>query len=462
MSLLTLLKFVPEVKGPTERNLAFKQKMKWTALVLVTFFILGAVHLYGLGENALTQFEFLSVVLGASFGSLISLGIGPIVTSSIILQLLNGAGIVQFNLTTHEGKAKFQGVQKLLTYFFIILEASIYVLMGGLSPKAGISPLVLIIQLCIGGLIIMYLDEVINKWGFGSGISLFIAAGVSQSIFIQAFSPLHPVTSGIVDKSAYIGAIPKLINLLLSGGSPTQIMLIIGTLIATVAVFLIVVFAQAMKIEIPLSFGRIRGHGIRWPLNFIYTSVIPVILVSALIANVQLLAKLVQKSGIAWLTWIGTFSGNTPTGGLASWLVNVDILPKLISGTMTFSDLSHALVYMIAMIAGAVLFSWFWMQTSGLDPKSQAKQMMSSGLQIPGFRKDARVLERLLKRYIYPLTVMGGIFIGFLASVANMTGALGSGTGILLTVMIIYKLYEDIAKQHMGDMNPALRKMMGK
>ncbi len=88
--------------------------------------------------------------------------------------------------------------------------------------------------------------------------------------------------------------------------------------------------------------------------------------------------------------------------------------------------------------------------------------MMSSGLQIPGFRKDARVLERLLKRYIYPLTIMGGIFIGILASVANLAGAFGSGTGLLLTVMIIYKLYEDIAKHHMEDMNPMLRKMMGR
>jgi preprotein translocase subunit SecY len=86
--------------------------------------------------------------------------------------------------------------------------------------------------------------------------------------------------------------------------------------------------------------------------------------------------------------------------------------------------------------------------------------MMASGLQIPGFRKDQRVLERLLNRYINPLTVMGAIAVGFLAAIADVTGALTGGTGILLTVMIIYKLYEDISKQHMMDMNPALRKFM--
>ena len=113
------------------------------------------------------------------------------------------------------------------------------------------------------------------------------------------------------------------------------------------------------------------------------------------------------------------------------------------------------------MIAGCVLFSYFWVQTSGMDPKSQAKQMINSGLTIPGFRRDERILERLLERYITPLTIMGGATIGFLSGVADVVGAVGSGTGIMLTVMIIYRLYEDIAKQHMMDMHPMLRKMMG-
>jgi len=87
---------------------------------------------------------------------------------------------------------------------------------------------------------------------------------------------------------------------------------------------------------------------------------------------------------------------------------------------------------------------------------------MSSGLQIPGFRRDERVLEKILKRYIFPLTVMGAIAVGLLASSADILGALTRGTGILLTVMIIYRLYEEIAQQHMMDMYPALRKMMEK
>jgi len=82
-------------------------------------------------------------------------------------------------------------------------------------------------------------------------------------------------------------------------------------------------------------------------------------------------------------------------------------------------------------------------------------------LQIPGFRRDERVLEQILNRYITPLTIMGAILVGVLAAGADLAGALSRGTGILLAVMIIYKLYEDIAQQHMMDMHPAMRKMMG-
>ena len=185
---------------------------------------------------------------------------------------------------------------------------------------------------------------------------------------------------------------------------------------------------------------------------------ISVILISALIANIQLWAHLLQRWGHPFL---GTFVGNVPATGFVSWIYSPDIVGKLIRGSLTMADIWHSAVYMLFLISGAVLFSWFWVQTSGMDAKSQAKQIMKSGLQIPGFRKDERVLERLLQRYIGPLTIMGAIAVGILAGLADVSGALTTGTGLLLTVMIIYRLYEDIARQHMMDMNPMMRKFMG-
>ncbi|MFQ5620874.1 MAG: preprotein translocase subunit SecY, partial [Candidatus Nanoarchaeia archaeon] len=128
--------------------------------------------------------------------------------------------------------------------------------------------------------------------------------------------------------------------------------------------------------------------------------------------------------------------------------------------SLSMGDLGAAFVYLLFMTVGAVVFSWFWVQTSGMDAGSQADQIMNSGLQMPGFRKDKRILERILERYITPLTIMGAIAVGLLAALADLTGSLARGTGILLAVMIIYKLYEEIAKQHMMDMNPMMRKFM--
>ena len=436
-----LLFNLPEVEHPKEKKVSFKVKLKWTLITLVAFFVLGLVPLFGADASVMQQFEYLSIILGAQFGSLISLGIGPIVTASIVLQLLNGSGIVKFDLTSETGKKRFQGVQKLMAIFFILFEAWIYVAVGGLKATAGVSPLLIIIQLILGGFLIMMMDEVITKWGFGSGISLFIAANVSQSLFIRALGFVKAQGSEFS-----VGAIPALFQAL-AANEPTLAGLMLAGLISTVAIFLVVVYVQSMNVELPLSYGRVRGYGIRWPLKFLYTSNIPVILIAALMANIQL---------------FGRMAGNNGSGGILSWLQAPRLIEMMIQGNVAPVHFAQAIVYLLILIGGAVLFSMFWVQTSGLDARSQAKNIMNSGLQMPGFRRDERVLERVLERYIKPLTVMGGISVGLLAGLADISGALTSGTGILLTVMIIYQLYEQVARQHMMDMNPAMRKFMGK
>ena len=461
MSLLDkIIRNLPEVKAPKQRRLPFKEKLKWTLIILVLFYVMGLVPLFGLGQNALQQFEFLSIILGASFGSIISLGIGPIVTASIVLQLLSGTGLIKLDTTSSEGRIKFQGIQKILSIGFIILEGAIYVLMGGLAPAAALAgtsvygqlQALLIFQLILGGIVILFMDEVVSKWGFGSGISLFIAAGVSQQIFIRALNFLPSPTNP--DIAA--GAIPAFIQSLSAGDSLTAA-LQISAIIATILVFAICVFGQAMKVEIPLSFGRVRGYGMRWPLNFFYTSNIPVILVAALMANIQLFARLLENWG--WPI-LGTFSGQTPITGLVYWLSPPNIVEAVIQSSFTGDMIGQAIIYTIVFMIGSTIFSIFWMQTAGMDAKSQAKQIMASGLQIPGFRRDERVLEKILNRYIWPLTIVGGAAVGLLAALADLTGTLSNGTGILLAVMIVYKLYEEIAKQHMMDMHPSMRKFM--
>src|SRR3989339_683595 len=391
-----LLAFFPEVKKP-EQKVGFKEKLKWTLIILVAFYILSVIPLFGLGHNELARFEQLSIILGASFGSILSLGIGPIVTASIVLQLLTGSKILNIDLTSHDGRAYFQSLQKLASVFFILFEAAVYVFLGGLTPDPALRgssayfsmQLILVIQLIIGGLLIMFMDEVVSKWGFGSGLSLFIAAGVASEIVIRAFSPLNSVGewafgSGQQPVGAFLVFIISLV-----GGAPKDAFLALFSILATLVVFVMSVYAQAIKVEIPLSFGRVSGFGIRWPLNFLYTSNIPVILIAALLANVQLGSGLLEKWGHPLL---GTYSGSSPVSGFVLWITPQNLVQAIITGSLTFSHLAQALVYLLFMVGGAIIFGIFWVQTSGMDASAQARNMLNSGLQIPGFRRDQRVL----------------------------------------------------------------------
>ena len=460
MALKEIIKLIPEVKKPAEKKVSFNTKLKWTLIILGAFFILYNIPLYGLSANAFERFEFLAVVLGTDLGSVISLGIGPIVTASIILQLLVGSGILSIDTKTPEGRKLFQGIQKIAVLFFIVFESIIFVLMRGLEAAPGFSGIV-ILQLILGGLAIMYMDEVVSKWGFGSGISLFIVAGVALQLFTGLFQFIGTAGENCLldfNNTPCAGRVLVIIQSVING-APTEALLAFLVIVVTAAIFLAVVWAQNLKVEIPLSYDRLRGYGVKWPLQFFYASVIPVILVAALAANVQLFAGLIEN----WLgrsTILGGFSNGIPISGLAYWLSSTNLLQAIVTGSLRGIEIFQAVANLLFYMIFSMVFSIFWVKTTGMDAAGQAKNIMSSGLQIPGFRKDQRVLESILNRYIMPLTIMGGLAIGALAAIANSLGALTSGTAILLAVMITYQLYQNIAQQHAVDMHPALRKVM--
>tara|TARA_Y100000310_G_C20650152_1_gene798943 strand:- start:1263 stop:2162 length:900 start_codon:yes stop_codon:yes gene_type:complete len=298
------------------------------------------------------------------------------------------------------------------------------------------------------------MDEVVQKWGFGSGVSLFIAAGIGWRLFAQLFQFIGP--QGTLEASGKILAVIASVII----GDGTGMARAIFPIIVTVVLFLVVVFFQSLKVEVPLSYDRLRGYAVKWPLQFFYASVIPVILVSALAANLQLFASLLQN-WLGYATFLGGFVNAQPVSGLAFWIHSTPLLEVLITRSFRWIFVPQAIGHVLFYTVFSVLFAFFWVSSSGMDARSQAKNIMSSGMSIPGFRKDERVLESILKRYITPLTIMGGAAVGILASVANLLGALVGGTAILLAIMILYQLYQNIAQQHAMDMNPALRGFFG-
>jgi preprotein translocase subunit SecY len=165
-----------------------------------------------------------------------------------------------------------------------------------------------------------------------------------------------------------------------------------------------------------------------------------------------------------------------PSGGLAFYLSNVNgvgewLLPLLSNQYLDATGLDksrlqigiHVIVYVSVMIIGSILFAKFWIETTNMGPEAVAKQIESSGMQIPGFRRDPRVLKRVLERYIPVVTVISGATVGALAAGADLIGTVGnaSGTGVLLSVGIMIQLYDAIGREQMMEMHPVLRGFFG-
>lgn len=516
---------MPVVAKPKE-HVRFKTKFFWTALTLLVYFAMTNVFLFGLDplSTQVDLFATFRAILGGAQGSIMHLGIGPIVTGSIIMQLFTGAKIFKLDLTNADDKSVYQGVQKIIVVLMIIVEAWAQV-QGFLHPSPalatslnGTTPFftgtqmakgIIILQLCVGSYLVFLLDELVSKWGIGSGISLFIAAGVAQQIVTGAINwsptnPNLPLTFGNGATQAPnlpAGTIPKVWYALthstsqqLAQGHYEQIFLTppnsIIALIGTATVFIVTSYAETTRLELPLAHTKVRGARGKYPIRLVYASNIPVILMAALLANINMIAVLFYSgplSGVPGLghnTAFGMFDGTgevansptTPVGGFAwyvsqpsgvqDWLLPLINYQRYSGYTYNhdnFKVFLHVLVYLSFMIGGSILFAKFWIETTNMGPEAVAKQIQKSGMQIPGFRRDPKVLRRVLEQYIPAITVMSGAFVGALAAFADMIGTTGqsSGTGVLLMVGIVIRMSEEIVKEREIDRQPILARLFG-
>ena len=504
---------LPAVKRPEDKvHVHFKTKMIWVIAILVIYFILTNVFIYGLDqEETIDLFAAYRTILAGAQGSLMHLGIGPIVTASIIMQLFVGAKIINLDLSKEDDKATYQGVQKLLVIIMIFVEA-IPQVYGYLVPAAAfemnldgiwsgqgvfLARSIIIIQLFIGSYLVFLMDETISKWGIGSGISLFIAAGVSQSLFTGTLNWMP------IDKSLPLsisnppaGAIPKTFYTLthssasdLAGGGLESLILAppnpLVALVGTLGIFLLVAYVESTRLEIPLAHESGRGARGRYPIRLIYASNIPVILMAALLANVSMFSMLLWSHptmknlpliGSKW--WIGAYDAETneliaggawylqSPQGLHQWLLPLSS-ERYRMAYMPHHDTGQIVVwlviYVLVMIIGSVMFARFWIETTNMGSKDVAKQIQSSGMRIPGFRREPKSMEKVLDKYIPVVTVISGAFVGGLAAGADLIGTVGgaSGIGVLLAVSILIQFYEAMAKEEMMEMHPMLRGFFG-
>ncbi len=460
-------RFMPEISSP-ERTIKFNEKLFWTGIALALYLVMAEVPLYGVGLGGGTELTYLRIIFASNQGSLMELGIGPIVTAGLILQLLAGSGMIGFDSSDPDDRALFTSATKALTLVMIGVQASAYLYGGifgtGLDIRVSI---IVFLELMAAGVVLMLLDEMVQKWGIGSGISLFILAGVAQRILWDSLFP-----GPLMQDGKYYGAIPALVQTMMSGESfwgvfvrPGSLPSILG-LIATIVTFLVIIYLQDVRVEIPVAYARYRGFRGRYPIRLLYVSNLPVIFASALFANIYYISQilwrswgpdnfLVQLLGNYRLPGAGEGSQPILTSGLAYFVTSprgpLEVLEQPL----------RALGFLGIMVAFCVVFSLTWLEVGGLDPKTVAKQLMDAGMHIPGFRRSEKPIELILKRYIPAVTVFGGFLVGLIAAVTDFFGVFSTGTGVLLSVGILYQYYEQLMKERISDMYPALRGLLG-
>jgi len=458
----TITTGIPEIRKPLKKT-SLNEKLIWTAIALVLYLVMAQTPLFGIDPTVEDQLASLRVIFASASGTLMELGIGPIVTAGLIMQLLKGADIIKVDMRNPDDRAFFMSATKLLTLIVIVVEAAVFIAAGRFGANLSFSVVgVIFIQLFVAGLIVMLLDELIQKgWGLGSGLSLFILAGVTQQILWSIFSIL-PAGDGPIGIIPYIiesGFQNRIMDALFRTGQLPSIF----ALALTILVIVIIIYIEGMRVEIPITSTRYRGFAGVYPIKLLYTSVIPIILVSALMANITVSSNFLWSAynrlgDNPFLNWIAVFDPNspsTPIGGFVYWITP----PVGIEGVG--NEPFRAITYVLFFIILSIMFGRLWVDVGGLSSKNVAKNLLEADVQIPGFRRSDSSVEIILNKYIPPVTVISGAFLGLLASTSNLLGVFGSGIGILLMCDIIINYYQLLTREHVEENMPMVAGLMG-
>ncbi|BEI90873.1 uncharacterized protein CcaverHIS019_0309430 [Cutaneotrichosporon cavernicola] len=454
------MSILPEVTAP-ERKVTFQHKILWTATTLLIFLVCAQVPLYGImSSDSADPLYWMRVIMASNRGTLMELGVTPVVTSGMIMQLLAGAQLIEVDYSLKDDRALFSAGQKLFALIIALGQATVYVLTGLYGAPSSLGAgvcLLLILQLVAASLIVILLDELLTKgYGLGSGISLFIATNTCESIIWKCFSP-NTVNTG--HGPEFEGAIVALFHLVFTMNNKTRALKEafyrerlpnMMNVIATVIVFAAVIYLQGFRVEIPIKSSKMRGQRGTYPIKLFYTSNMPIMLESALTSNVYLVSRMLYDR----------FPDNLFVRLLGVWEpVEESTQLEAISGISYYMSAPHSLkealidpfhtvVYLTFIVTACAMFSKTWIEVSGSGPRDVAKQLKDQSMTLAGHR-DASIYKEL-KRVIPTAAAFGGAVLGLLSFGADMLGALGSGTGILMAVTIIYGYFELGVKENAG------------
>lgn len=444
---------MPEVSYP-DRRLALRERIMWTFVALLIFLVCSQIPLYGIGKVAGSDpFYWMRAILASNRGTLMELGISPLVTSSMVLQFLSGTKMIHVDQNNRNDRELYHATEKFVALGITAIQAAGYVVSGvyGVPSSLGLTNCLLIVgQHLFGGLIVVLLDEMLTRgYGIGSATNLFIVAHTSEKLVAAAFSPVSIVTSRGLE---YEGAVLTFLQYLFTSPAKTVYAFFrtdgpnMTSVLTTSIVAFVVLYFQGYRIEIPVKYQKLRSMETSYPIKLFYTGNTPVVLLSALVSNIYFVSQTLYSNlpSNFFVNLVGQWqsksgSAKIPVGGFAYWVSPPGSILDF------FSDPFHVVFYVVFVLVACTVFAKTWIDVTNSGSREVAKNLKNHNLTMRGYR-DTTVVA-VLDRYIPTTAALGGFGIGALTLIADFVGCIGSGASVTLAVTITFQYFETIAKE---------------
>ena len=400
-----------------------RNKIFFILTLLVIFRLAANIPIPGIDQERLKMFfadnQFFGLLNlfsggGLSSISIVMLGVGPYITSSIIMQLMTMISPRLEQIYKEEGEAgreKFNKWTRWLTVPLAALQTigmiSLFKSQQIMAPEGAYGLFSIVIVATAGTIFLTWLGELITEKKIGNGVSLIIFAGI-------------------------VSGLPSVVSRLMSTWDSSQLFTYILLLAVAVGSVSAVVFMTEGQRNIPIAYAkRIRGNKMyggtstHLPLRINQAGVIPIIFAMSIMLFPGMIANFLASSGNGMVAGVARAVGN-----------------------FFQNQFFYGTIYFILVVA----FTYFYTAVV-FDPNKIAENLQKQGGYVPGIRPGKNTSEYLFK-IMNRVTLTGASFLGFIAILpfiiqgfTNIGSISIGGTGLLIVVSVVIELIQQIEGQ---------------